>query len=266
MLTTTTAAYLRLLDVPEGQPRRDAWALRYEAAHADIFNVYYDGRGDVARRHQAADEVATVARELPERETRAGDLVHATAHAMHEVGLLERPWLPTVLMVGSGTANGWVALHQGSPTLFLALELLPPPPYDAILIAHEAAHVAHALSSAITWPAPVGAMLFVEGLAVTASRTLWPGHSASAYLWFDDDHEQWVQDCEEAQDTIRSLTDAAWETYDARVTGRLFEGAPQPANVPPRAGYWLGDREVQAALLKTTLAELFRLTRLPPRT
>lgn len=85
-------------------------------------------------------------------------------------------------------------------------------------------------------------------------------------LWFDDDHGQWVQDCEEAEDTIRSLTETAWETYDARVTGRLFEGAPQPANVPPRAGYWLGDREVQAALLKTTLAELFRLTRLPPRT
>lgn len=266
MLTTTTAAYLRLLDVPEGQPRRDAWALRYEAAHADIFDVYYDGRGDVARRHQAADEVATVARELPEREIRAGDLVYATAHAMHEAGLLERPWLPTVLMVGSGTANGWVALHQGKPTLFLALELLPTPPYDAILIAHEGAHVAHALSSAVTWPAPVGAMVFIEGLAVTTSRALYPGHSDSAYLWFDDHHKQWVRDCQEAKDTIRSLAETAWETCDASVTGRLFEGAPQPASVPPRAGYWLGDRVVQAALLETTLAELFRLTRLPPRT
>ncbi|WP_340289835.1 DUF2268 domain-containing putative Zn-dependent protease [Aquipuribacter hungaricus] len=254
---------MRLLEVPAGGPRQAAWADRYEAAHRDVFDVYYDGRGDPSLRSEAADTVEALVGGIQEREGRAAGLVRSTAAAMHERGLLDRPWLPTVLMVGGGTANGWVAPYAGEPALFLALENFPPSPYDAVLVAHEAAHVAHARASGITWPASVGEMAFIEGLAVAVSRELCPGLTASAYFWFDGDHDAWVQDCERRAGAIEAVAVAALETRDPAVLGRLFEGAAQPVSVPSRAGYWFGDRAVRRALESRSLTDLFRLDCLP---
>lgn len=264
MLRSTTDAYLRLLEVPAGPQRQAAWAEAYEAAHPDVFDVYYDGRGDPARRHDAADAVEELAPSIPEREERAANLVRFTASSMQQRGWLDRAELRTVLMVGSGTSNGWVAHHEGEPTLFLALESLPAPPFDTVLVAHEAAHVAHALGSAMTtWPTTVQGMTFVEGVAVAASRELCPGLSESAYLWFDEDHAAWVQECQEAATVIEALAASAWTSDDDAVRGRLFQGGSEPATVPSRAGYWLADRQAERALMTASLADLLTWTASP---
>lgn len=64
-----------------------------------------------------------------------------------------RDELDAVFLVGNHTANGWVAEFHGRPSLFVALELLGAPPYDGILVSHEAQHVTHNHHGAETWPA-----------------------------------------------------------------------------------------------------------------
>lgn len=76
-VTSTVAAYLELLEVPEGRPRREAWTRQYEAAHPDAFAKYYENWGSTDRRSYAADQVSTIAPILRERETRARSLVDA---------------------------------------------------------------------------------------------------------------------------------------------------------------------------------------------
>jgi len=76
--------------------------------------------------------------------------------------------------------------------------LLGDPPYDGIVISHEALHLAHMHHGAATWPDDIGACLIQEGVATAASRELRPGLSDSAYLWTDDQYDRWVRECREA--------------------------------------------------------------------
>jgi hypothetical protein len=71
-------------------------------------------------------------------------------------------------------ANRLNAEFHGRRTLFVALELLGDPPYDGIVISHEALHLAHMHHGAATWPDDVGAYLIQEGVATAASRELHP--------------------------------------------------------------------------------------------
>jgi hypothetical protein len=246
-LTSTVRAYLALADLPqEARPR--AWTEQYEAAFRPIFDLYHSAWGRHERCLAAADEVPRLAPSMRAVERRAVALVERSERYFWDHDLLHDD-LDVVLLVGGHTSNGWVADLDGRSTLFLALEFLGEPPYDAVLATHESLHVAHERKGAKGWPDDLVAGLFLEGLAVALSREVHPDLADTAYLWFDGTHTDWVESCVA---TASALVAFARDHLDVRsddATVRwLFTTTEGPPGLPSRGGYWLGDLVVRRLL------------------
>jgi hypothetical protein len=255
-VTSTVDAYLGLAAIDDDRRRRTAWTQTYEAAYRGIFETYYSGWGKRERSLAAAGDVPRLAPTMRETEQRARSLVRHTERSFRAAGLLDDD-LDVVLMVGGHTSNGWVTELDGREVLFLALEFFGDPPYDGVLVSHEAFHVAHARHGAGGWLENCSASLFQEGIAVAISRELHPGLPDSAYLWFDDEHEAWVADCVRAQPKIATRALAQLDTpYDDLLVRALFTIQDDERDLPPRAGYWLGDLVVRRLLDRRPAREL----------
>lgn len=254
-LTSTVAGYLALAGIEDQADRLDAWTTEYEAAHRDVFDIYYRSYSDPRRRTAAVAEVTRISPLVREREARAEALARQAEQDFRARGLLDE--LDVVLLVGNHTANGWIAEFHGRQALFVALELLGDPPYDAIVISHEALHLAHLHHGAASWPDDVGACLIQEGVATAASRQLHPGLSDSGYLWTDDQHDPWVRDCREAERALTTvvLEEMATPTEAPHVRG-LFAPDCQASGLPPRSGYWLADLLAQRWLSQHSLRDV----------
>jgi hypothetical protein len=255
-VTSTVDAYLGLAAIDDDRRRRAAWTETYEAAYRGIFETYYSGWGKRERSLAAAGDVPRLAPTMREVEQRARGLVQHTERSFRATGLLDDD-LDVVLMVGGHTSNGWVTELDGREVLFLALEFLGDPPYDGVLVSHEAFHVAHARHGAGAWTENCSASLFQEGIAVAISRELHPGLPDSAYLWFDGEHESWVGDCERARTKIATRALAELDTpYDDMLVRVLFTMQDGERDLPPRAGYWLGDLLLRRLLDRYPAREL----------
>jgi hypothetical protein len=244
---STVDDYVEVARIPDPVARRSAWVHQYEARHPDVFEVYYRGWGRREKSDEAAAEAPDLAAIIRIRERRARELIDAVAVDLVRFGLLSQSDLSVVLLVGGHTSNGWVATFRGHPTLFLALEFLGEPPFDDLLVRHEAIHLLHEQRRARPWSESVAAALFSEGLAVALCRWLRPGFSESAYLWFDDEHEPWVGDCWKARWQIRTNIAKQLDSTDADVVRDYF-GAGTKSPLPVRSGYWLGDRWLRSLL------------------
>jgi hypothetical protein len=255
-LTSTVPAYLALAAVEDDVRRAEAWTEQYEAAHPEVFATYHRSWGRHERCLAAAADVPRLAPTLPAVEARAHGLVEQVEGAFHADGLIDDD-LDVVLMVGAHTSNGWVTEVGGRETLFLALEFLGEPPYDQVLVSHEAVHVAHLRNGAGGWPEDGAAGLFQEGLAVAVSRMLHPGLTDSAYLWHDGAHDDWVEECAALAPQLAARTLGVLDAPEEDPTVRaLFTGTrPQPG-LPVRAGYWLGDVVLRDLLAETPSEEL----------
>lgn len=254
-LTSTVAEYQALASIEDYADRLKAWTTEYEAAHRDVFDVYYRSYSDPRRRTAAVADVSRISPLVREREARAQALARQTEQDFRAQGLLDE--LDVVLLVGNHTANGWIAEFHGRQSLFVALELLGDPPYDGIVISHEAVHLAHMHHGAATWPDDVGACLIQEGVATAASRDLHPGLSDSGYLWTDDQHDLWVRECREAERVLTAvvLDEMATPAEAPHVRG-LFAPDCQASGLPPRSGYWLADLLAQHWLSQHSLRDV----------
>ena len=237
--------------------RLRAWTDDYEAAHRDVFDVYYRSYSAPGDRDKAVAAVAEVAPVVREREIRAEALARQTEREFRALGLLDE--LNVVLLVGNKTANAWVDEFRGQPAMFVALELMGPPPYDGMTFSHEAVHLAHLYQGAASWPDDVGSHLVQEGVATAASRERHPGQSDSGYLWNDDQHDAWVRECREAEWALITLVlqEMATPAEASHVEG-LFAPHRQAALLPPRSGYWLGDLLAQRWLSQHSLRDVLR--------
>lgn len=237
--------------------RLRAWTDDYEAAHRDVFDVYYRFYSDPSARPNAVAEMHKVAPLVQEREARAEVLARQTEREFRALGLLDE--LNVVLLVGNKTANAWVDEFRGQPAMFVALEMMGAPPYDGMLFSHEAVHLAHMHQGAASWPDDVGSHLIQEGVATAASRGTHPGQSDSDYLWNDDQHDSWVRECREAERALITvvLDEMTTPAEAAHVEG-LFAPDCQTAMLPPRSGYWLGDLLAQRWLSQYKLRDVLR--------
>ena len=254
-LTSTVAEYQKLAKIEDHAGRLEAWTTDYEAAHRDVFDVYYRSYSDPRRRSDAVAEVATISPLVREWEARAEALARQTEQEFRAQGLLDE--LNVVLLVGNHTANGWIEEFHGRQTMFVALELLGAPPYDGMLFSHEGVHLAHMRQGAATWPEDVGSHLVQEGVATAASRELHPGRSDSDYLWNDDQHDSWVRDCRQAERALIALVlDEITTPAEASHVKGLFAPDCQALTLPPRSGYWLGDLLAQQWLAQHSLRDV----------
>ena len=166
--------------------------------------------------------------------------------------------IDVVLLVGNHTANGWVDEFHGRQSLFVALELLGAPPYDGVLVSHEALHLAHMHHGAASWPDDVGARLIQEGVATAASRELHPGLSDGGYLWTDDQHNPWVRECREVERALIAavLDEMATLAEAPHVKGLFAPDWQASTRFPPRSGYWLADLLAQHWLSQHSLQDV----------
>ncbi|WP_151084214.1 hypothetical protein [Nocardioides cynanchi] len=255
-LTTTVPEYLALAAIRDDAEREIAWVEKYEAAQPAVFEVYYRAWGLTARRAAAAHDVLRLAPTMAAVEARARGLVAGAERYFRSQGLIDDD-LDVVLMVGAHTSNGWVTEYAGRETLFLALEFLGEEPFDAILVSHEAFHVAHDRHGAGRWPEDCAGALFQEGFAVAVSRDLHPGLGDGGYLWFDDTHGGWADDCAALVGRIaRRALEGLDTSYDDPRVRALFTVQESERELPPRAGYWLGDLLLRGLLAEHPMGEL----------
>jgi hypothetical protein len=256
-ITSTVAEYQKLAGIEDQASRLRAWTDEYEAAHRDVFDVYYRSYSDPRRRFDAVADVARISPLVREREARAEALARQAEQEFRARGLLEE--IDVVLLVGNRTANGWVAEFHGRQCLFVALEMLGIPPYDGVLVSHEALHLAHMHHGAASWPDDIGACLVQEGVATAASRELHPGLSDSGYLWTDEQHEPWAGECREAERALIAvvLNEITTPAEAPHVKG-LFAPGCQAGTLPSRSGYWLADLLARHWLSRHSLRDVLR--------
>lgn len=254
-LLSTVAAYQKLAKIEDEASRLEAWTTEYEAAHRDVFDVYYRSYSDPSRRDGAVADVPRISPLVREWEARAEAIARQTERDFRAHGLLEE--INVVLLVGNHTANGWIEEFHGRQTMFVALEYLGDPPYDAMLFCHEAVHLAHMHHGVANWPDDVASHLIQEGIATAASRTLHPGRSDSDYLWNDDQHDTWVAECRALESALAALVlgELATPAESAHVRG-LFAPDCQAGTFPERSGYWLGDLLAQHWLSRHDLRDV----------
>lgn len=254
-VTSTVEDYLALSRIADAESRDEAWQRDYEAANAEIFEVYYRAWSKPSHRADGVAQVPVLAPSVRGLEERAIALAHRVEQEFKDQGLLEE--LDLVLLVGNHTSNGWVAEVGGRHCLFLALEYLGDPPFDGVLVSHEAFHVAHIHRGAAGWPEDIGSSLVQEGLATAVSRTLNPGLRESSYLWFDDEHGSWVEECSGLRRTIAALVlEHLNMPADASHVRGLFGSSSQTQSLPSRCGYWLGDQLAQRWLADHPVRQL----------
>lgn len=234
--------YLALLRHEAGAARTAAWVDEYEAAHPEVFSVYYSAWGDRSSRGEAAALVETQADVVRRRETATSHAVRAVARRLRQLGRIDDD-IPLVMLVGGRTANGWVATFDGAPTLFVALEYLDDSPGDTALIAHEASHVVHARLNPTFDTDTLTGRFVAEGIAVVLSRLLVPEASGSQTFWFDGAHADWVEECRRARHRIGEVVGNA-RSGDSSACESLFSLRPADG-IPPRAGYWIAEQIVR---------------------
>jgi len=236
---STFLAWVRA-DLGDGRTEQ-GWVTRYEQAHPEIFEVYYRGWGDPRRRAAAVRHAGTTANRIARVEARARELTVETARRLGDAKLLPDAELSAVLLVGVGTANGWVATMGDEPTLFLALEMFPDPPFDHVLVLHEAVHLAHQLARPRPWPETVATRTFEEGLATVVSRRLLPGHDPVGYLWFEAGRRSWLASCQRQWHAIRSQLTDALDLGEEHHGDPFFSARPgSSGDLPLRSGYYAG--------------------------
>lgn len=250
-ILSTVGAWAELADMPHADQRVAAWLSWYEASFRSIFDVYYSAWGAPARRSNAAVQAPSLREQILAAEGRARHLLTRAENDFLDRGLLVDE-LHAVLLVGSHTSNGWVAELDGQPSLFLALEYLGTPPYDDLLVVHEIGHVVQMQLSPPardrTYTASLAAM--IEGVATATSRVLRPGHTDSAYLWMDEDHETWIDECVERAPAIAlRLLRHADAPDDDKSVAPLFRNHATPT-IPARCGYWVGDLIARGMLME----------------
>jgi hypothetical protein len=254
-LISTVAEYQKLARIEDDLSRLQAWTTEYEAAHRDVFDVYYRSYGDPSSRNCAVADVPRISPLVREWEARAEALARQTEQEFRAQGLLDE--LNVVLLVGNHTANGWIEEFRGRQTMFVALEFLGAPPYDGMLFSHEALHLAHMHQGAANWPDDVASHLIQEGLATAATRNRHPGLSDSGYLWNDDHHDSWVRECRAAERALAAVVlDEMATPADAAHARGLFAPDCQAGTLPSRSGYWLGDILAQHWLSQHNLRDV----------
>jgi len=269
------ADFLRFCDEALDQPpsrQLELWRRLYEEPNRALFDLYYSRYGTRGRAGQVLGRLLAAAPTIRETAPRVAALVERVVpRCATLLGFVEGD-LRYVLMVGLFQSVAWQADFEGRPTSFLALETAPNQDLAAVelALAHETAHALHRLASGIKAEGThVGEGLLCEGVAVLSSMRLCPGWPEAAYLLpletTDDGQprDAWLADCERRGPELRDRLLADLDRDDVGTFAAYFWEANQhaPRGLPPRSGYVVGRRLVEALVDRHPLVEIVRWPR-----
>jgi Predicted Zn-dependent protease (DUF2268) len=245
------------------------WRQLYEEPNRALFDLYYSRYGTRGRAAQVLDRLVAVGPTVRATAPRVAALVERVAPRCADLLGVADHDLRYVLMVGLFQSVAWQAEFEGAPTSFLALETEPNQDLAAVelTLAHETAHALHGLASGIRAEGThVGEGLLWEGIAVVTTVRLCPGRPEAAYLSpaettdVGQTRDEWLAACDRRGWELRERLLADLDRDDVRTFAAYFWEADQhaPRGLPPRAGYVVGYRLVEALLDRHHLAEVVR--------
>lgn len=225
------------------EEKKALWNKIYEEPNKDIFDIYYNGFGN----RKNLD--AAIIEKLPTAIERIKKLNIEIESKIKEVTLKCSELFHTddidfnyVIMVGTFSSNGWGCFYNNKPTVFFAVEFDNDLDYFDIFLSHEITHNFHMNINKIDDAnANLAYLTLEEGLAVVASKTLYPGFADTVYLNFGLYGDAWLRKCRDIfysikDEYILSLTSNENETIRKYFFGRISEDKP----VPNRIGYVIG--------------------------
>lgn len=250
---------------PAEQARR--WRDEYIAAHRSLFDASGGRHGSEDTLMPAMARFSSIVPRLRADLPRIRGAIERVTPNLAGCFAIDDADMRWVLLVGLFHADGWLTMVDGTPTCFVAVELLGDLRLAEVLLAHEAAHACH-LSCApdrLDDLDRLGHSLFVEGLAVVASARVVPGFAEGTYLWpgrtrtaDDTDVATWVAACESAWPDLRTMLLRNLDRTDEATYAAAFLGGGEPNGLPIRAGYFAGARLVAALAAEHALADLAR--------
>lgn len=246
------AFWSRAEHAPRDEQRR-LWDDMYAGRHRTLFDHYLGLFGESASFDGALDRFGAVAGLLDARLA----ALQLDARADDVAELLDAPAPERAFaMVGLFTANAWSDDLEGEPTAFFALECLP---HAGVVAAHEFAHATHRLARGEYWDVEPGLTLLAEGVAMATTRRLHP--EAPPEVHFNvEAFAAWEAECDAAVAYAIDELLACLDATEMRQLQRFFwpDWGRDDRDVPPRIGYLLAARVMDALLGGHDLAEIAR--------
>ncbi len=224
--------------------REALWKERYEAAHPDVFEAFYATHGSPTGRAAVVRELARVRQKAEEAAPVVREAVKTVEASLPDLLGLPADRSPVhVLMVGTFTTNAAVGRLGDDVAVFHCLEWFQTAEGARALVAHETTHAWHELNMGEPSPSDAAWTAFYEGIAVAASRALFPGLNELDYFWYGHPEvEAWLPWCQEHHaDLLDHFTASidATDTYETYFGGGMIEGQW-------RVGFYLADQIVKA--------------------
>ena len=253
------------------------WQELYESKHPEVFRIYFSAPY-WGRRENLAEALQRYAEDIDKIKKTAkgiGELISETVEktlAVFAAGEAEVD-MDVFTFIGVYGADGFSFPMEGRTAVFFALECLAEyePERIKALIAHELSHGLHMelgrranpeafgqvmenLEEFISW---IAGNLFMEGLAVAASKRIVPGLDERTYLFYSQEQWDWCRANEQRliRMILKELDNKNQDAfYKFFATWKPTEDLPYQ-----RTGYYVGYLAIERLLARYSLRELAEL-------
>lgn len=235
--------------------RERLWEEQYRAVHPEVLATYFEGYGSREGLPAVLGQLRGLRARVQAAVALLPDIIQQVEPAVrHTLGMKPAPEPLHVLMVGTFSANAFVARLGGELAVFHCLEWFTTLEPTRVLVAHEDTHAWHEAALGHTPTNDPAWTAFYEGLAIQVSRTVVPDRPEDDYFWYGlAGFEDWLSWCREQRDPLYQRFREALEDEDA--TERFFGGGFVEERW--RVGFFLADELV--GTLGRPLHELVRL-------
>lgn len=236
--------------------RRFLWEERYRDRHPKVFEAFFAGYGDPDQVPAVTHKLSDVRKMVEEAAPLMPGLIDEVEPALRELLDAEDVADPLhVLMVGTFSANAFVARVDGEVAVFHCLEWFGDADTGKVLVAHEDTHALHETLLGVSPPEDPAWTAFAEGIAIQASRATVPDRPEEDYFWYGvAGFEDWLPWCEEHRDALLARFRTALDEEGA--TEAFFGGGMVEGHW--RVGFYLADQLVGG--LGVGLSDLVRMS------
>jgi hypothetical protein len=235
------------------EEKKTLWNRIYEEPNKDIFDIYYQGWGnrknlDIAIIEKFPKEIDRIKKVNSIIESKIKEISLKCSKLFDSYDLN----FNYIVMVGTFSSDGWGCIYNNKPTVFFSIEFEKDPNYFGIFLAHEITHNFHMninkndLSS-------LADNTLAEGMAVVASKIIYPGFRDTEYLNLDNrpKGDTWLNKCKDIFKTIKDEYVSALSNDNDEIIRKYFWGKiDDEKDVPNRIGYVIGKNIVEE-LIKT---------------
>jgi hypothetical protein len=228
------------------------WETRYRTEHREVFDAFFAAHGDRDGLPAVLGQLRGIRQRVQAGAAAVPALIDRIEPAVAEtLGASGEDEPVHVLLVGTFSANAFVAPLGDDLAVFHCLEWFADPGPAGVLVAHEDAHAWHQRRVGDGGEPDLAWEAFREGLAVRVSRAVVPDRPEDEYFWYGlEGFEDWLPWCRAHRGELLDDFRARLDDPDAVET--FFGGGFVREHW--RTGFFVADRLL--AGLDASLSEL----------